>query len=98
MIKFIRFSILIFILLFAISAYPAEHKFRCAPAKEIMLLTLQQGFAYLATAEEANGIVVQLYIELNNGDWRVIGIDNDMKSCILLNGHNWQFLVVSQQM
>lgn len=59
-----------------------------------MLKNIKNGYAYFSTAEENNGFVIQLYINLETGDWIITGIDNDLKACNILRGVDWQFLKI----
>lgn len=87
---------LVGILFFAVRAYPAEKHFNCKPAKEIMKEEFTDGHAWLATAIAYPGMVVQVYINLSNGDWTLVGVDGDLNSCRLLEGHDWQFALARQ--
>lgn len=90
---FLRLSVFLFILSLSVAAYPASHNFPCAKAKDVMKLNFTDGYAYLATAIEDRGFVIQLFIK-PNGDWRVVGIDDKINGCILLHGVEFTFLQV----
>lgn len=92
--NFLRYSALMFFLSFAIKAYPSERIFPCAPAKEVMKKNMQDGYAYLATATEQHGFVIQIYLNLKNGNWKLIGIDKDLSACTMLQGYDWQSFLV----
>jgi hypothetical protein len=91
---FIRISFLMLFLSLAAKAYPSEHKFKCHMAKDLIPRVLQQGFAYVATAEESHGAAVQLFINVRTLSWQLIGIDSDLRACVLLEGPAWHFLKV----
>lgn len=92
--SFIYILILIISLFFAAAAYPSEHRFPCGIAKDIMKKNFKDGFAYFSTATENNGFIIQLYINMQNGDWRIVGIDDKMHACNMLQGIEWQFLKI----
>ncbi len=92
MIKIIRIAVLLTILFISVSAYPIETIFKCSDSKSLMRKNMSDGFAYLATATEAHGAVIQLYINLKNGRWRILGIDNKDRACNILSGIEFTFL------
>lgn len=86
MIKFIRIAVLLALLFSACAAFPRDKTFPCTDAKTLMKKNFTDGFAYAATAVENNGYVVQLYLNISNLDWRIIGIDSKGNACIMLSG------------
>lgn len=94
----LRLSILLFFLFTAGSAYPTERIFTCGAAKDVMKQNMIDGYAYFATATENNGFVIQLFMNLRNGDWRIVGIDGNMRACNMLKGIDWNFLKISGTM
>lgn len=92
--KLIYILILLVSLLYASIAYPANHNFQCAKSKDVMKKNLLDGYAYFATATENTGFVIQLYINIHNGDWRIVGIDNNLNACNMLQGIEFEFFKV----
>lgn len=77
---------------FSVSAYPREIVFGCAPSKVIMAEQMRSGYAYFATAIMNDKAVIQLYIN-RQGHWRVMGVDNNLTSCVIMQGTDWVFAV-----
>ncbi len=92
MIKFIRIAVLLSALLISVAAYPREKLFQCTDSKSLMRKSMEAGFTYFATATDKNGFVIQLYINMRNGNWRIVGLDNKDHGCVMLNGVDWEFL------
>lgn len=72
--------------------------FPCTPAKNLMAATLHEGMAYLSTAISNRGFVVQFYINMRTGQWRILGVesseDKKLTACIVLEGEDWQSALV----
>lgn len=79
------------LLFYAGYAYPQEERFSCRPAKEMIVKNLADEYAYLATMITDRTVVVQIYVNLHNGKWRIIGIDNDQNACQLMQGDDFIF-------
>ena len=77
---------------FSVSAYPREIVFGCLPSKVMMLEQLKSGYAYFSTAIYNKHAVIQLYIN-REGEWRIMGVDNDLTSCVLMQGTDWTFAI-----
>lgn len=93
-------SVLAVAALFFLSAaagYAATEKsFPCADAKALMAASMRAGYGYLATAISDRGFVTQFYLDMNTGRWLMLGVDNDLKACVLLNGTDWRFALVRE--
>lgn len=66
----------------------------CGDIRDQLKTILGSGYAYLATATASNGLTVQFFINMKNGDWILLGIDSDMRTCQLVHGKEWQFAMV----
>lgn len=87
----IRVSALVALMFFAVKAYPAVAGFGCEKIKPAFLKALQNGFAYTATAAERSGFAASLFINVRTGQWLIIGVDDDLNACTLMQGQDWQW-------
>lgn len=92
--KYFSLTVLLISLLFALKAYPAEHIFSCGSMKDVMSKNMKDGYAYFAVGKENNGIVIALFINMNNGDFRIMGVDNSLKACNMIAGQEWEFFKI----
>lgn len=53
--------------------------------------TLQAGYGWLSQAVSSNGYVIQVYTK-ETGEYKIIGIDNDLNACVLIAGDDWKFV------
>ncbi len=52
---------------------------------------MEAGRGWLATAIAEPGMVLQFYLNIETGDFSIIGVDGELNACKLINGHDWQF-------
>lgn len=88
----IRWVVLVALIFFSANAYPAQGRFSCAPAKEMMIGIIKAGFAYVANMAEKRGIGVQLYID-QYSNFKIIGVDSNLNSCVILEGTDFKSVV-----
>lgn len=88
----IRWIVLVALIFFSANAYPAQGHFSCMSAKEMMIGLMKSGFAYVANMAGSSGIGIQLYID-PNGNFAIVGIDEDVNACILLQGTDFRSVV-----
>ena len=75
--------------------YPAAAKYKCGNISSVFKEVMQQGYAYVSTAESGqDGASVSLFIDpfLN---WKILGVDKNLNACVLLSGNNWIFFRVN---
>lgn len=92
--QFLRVTVLLALLLVAAAAYPQTPSYKCGTHKEVVLKNFAEGYAFTATAITDRGLVIQLFINLNTGEFRFIGVDDDGNSCVTLAGYEWAFVLV----
>jgi len=88
----LRLALFTCMLMLSVLAYPAEATFPCKPADEMMKSTFEDGYAWLAQSVSSSGYVIQVYIK-ESGQFRIIGIDNKISACILVEGDDWRFVL-----
>lgn len=91
--SYLRLTILFVFLFIAVKAYPSERFFSCDTSEHMLKQNFKDGYAYVATAIEHHGFVIQFWINTHTGSWRIAGIDDNQNSCILLNGINFTPIV-----
>lgn len=77
----------------AVVAYPFQIAFAgkgCNNVKVEVGNTLRAGYAYLATAVTSRGLVVMFFIN-RAGEWKILGVDDDLNSCVVASGEYWNF-------
>lgn len=93
----IRVSALVALMLFAVKAYPAAAGLGCGKMDGALRAALQSGFAYVATgADLKHGFAANLFINLNTGAWKIIGVDKDLNACTIISGADWQWAISKQ--
>jgi len=92
--RWISLFVLLVAIFFSMKAYPLEHSFPCYKDTDLIKYNMNNGYAFFATAEENNGIAVILWINLNNGDWLISGIDNNHHACNMLAGADFRMIRV----
>lgn len=70
-------------------AYPSFAVPQCATHNDIVSGLMHEGFGLLSTATTAQMYVIQVFVNDKTRDWVMIGIDNDMNTCLLAQGSNW---------
>ena len=93
----IRVFALVVVLLYAAAAYPATvKKFTCGKSSDVIKENLQNGYAFLSVAITQEVLVVEFFINLKTGEWRMIGVDEDLNACTLMTGTEWQFAMLRE--
>ena len=65
----------------------------CSPLNDMLKNMLaERQLAYLATSITNQGNVLMYFVN-RQGEWVMIGVDNDLKACILLEGQDWTFAI-----
>ena len=91
---FMRITLLLSILFLATAAYPAAANYKCGTHKEVLMKQLADGYAFVATAITDRGLVIQMFLNLNTGRFRFLGVDENGKSCVVLAGQQWNFIMM----
>ena len=85
------------VLLFSVAAYPATiKKFTCGNVSDVIRENMQDGYAFLSVAVTQQTLVVEFFINMNTGEWRMIGVDEDLNACTLMTGTDWQFALLRE--
>lgn len=92
----IRVCALIALVFYAVKAYPAAAGFGCGKIKPAFLAALSNGYAYLATGAERSGFALNLFLNVNTGQWLVIGVDDNLNACTLMQGQDWRWALQRQ--
>lgn len=78
---------------YAGAAYPEEKKMQCGELKPQLSNLYINGFSFVSTAEAYNGLVTQLFVNVNTCEWVLLGIDSDLHVCQLLIGSGFRFSI-----
>lgn len=62
----------------------------CLKLKSQIKKSINNGFAYLANAVSDRGLVLMFTVK-QNGEWQIIGVDDDMNACVVAQGTDWVF-------
>jgi len=74
--------------------YPAEARYSCGTIAGVFKSLLEDGYAYFSTAENGeNGISISHFMT-EDGRWKLVGVDKDLNACVIMQGSNWQFLIM----
>ncbi len=82
----IRAFSLMAVLLFAVHAYPAAAKYPCGDYTDILRTHLQGGYALFMSGSLDNDGALIMMVDTHNGDFIIIGVDNQQRACVLLRG------------
>lgn len=88
-----RYAAYVVLLWVALAAYPFSQVMAgvgCAPFKHVIAQKIRSGFAVLSTAT-TNKIAV-VFVVNRNGDWQILGVDDDESSCVIAQGTEWRFM------
>jgi len=70
-----------------------EIKYNCTSTPAMMHLLAENGYAYTAVFNDANFNTYALYLRIKDRQWKIIGTDYYLKSCIVSQGYNWQWAI-----
>jgi hypothetical protein len=62
----------------------------CSELKSQIQRSINNGFAYLATAVSDRGLTLMFTVK-QTGEWQIIGVDNDLSACVVAQGTDWVF-------
>jgi hypothetical protein len=80
--------------LYAIWAYPAEASMKCSTLDSLLGESIKDGYAFMASAIDTRGITLMFMLRMEDARFRVIGVDNDLNACTMLEGVQWQFELI----
>lgn len=53
---------------------------------------MKRGYDMLATAEIAGGAAIIVMLD-KSGNFKIIGVDSNIKACEIMSGNNWRFIM-----
>mgnify|MGYP001618742220 CR=1 FL=1 len=79
---------------FCIISYPVQARFDCFKTQDLVMASMQDGYAFMAVAIIDNILPVIVMLD-QEGNFKVIGTDPDEKACLLIQGSEWTFAMDS---
>ena len=89
MLRCLKNIILVLLLFYSISVYAKTPNLNCGTMSEVMRRNMEDGYAYVARGIENNGMVIVFFLNMKNGDWRVMGTTDKDHACNMLAGIDW---------
>lgn len=80
-------------LILCIWALPAEAAFKCSKLKDMLPTLFSSGYGWLSTADvPSRGMAILVFLS-RSGDYKIIGVDENLNACPLIDGSNWIFVL-----
>lgn len=92
--SYFRKLFLLSILASLIYTFPSYASFPCYDLKDNLPRLMKRGYGMLATAEIAGGAAIIVMLD-RSGNFKIIGVDSNIKSCEIMSGNNWRFIADS---
>lgn len=86
----VRYFVYGLFLALAISSYPVQAKFSCAKTEDIIVDSFSKKYIFLATRIIGKTTAIVVMFD-RDGNFKIIGTDENSHACILMQGTDWQF-------
>lgn len=71
-----------------------SYAFECSDSKSLIKkMIAEKHLGFLGTAIDDHANVYMFFLNMQTGEWAVLGIKENLTACVLLEGTDWQFIL-----